>query len=383
MIDQEAACDASVMALQTNAQSCAHTYAQALVKAAKLDNPPTPLALSFGPNFKERLMYIAQPQKTKTRKTFGKLTATALILGGLAASASYGYAETKGKAVFELVYFAGNQKIDDYLNISTIGSMDEQARNERFELLKSECGNIPNIKDATKLNYQFRMYQLTMDRENPDQFGASTHPFLSCSLGPKITKDSPLDAIRIHNRGEIDLITSLIVAIEDSNPVQKNLAGDAVKALQKRIHKFEKQVEGDFQLEGPDNRWRVKRISMEDPRLNMQAGTIYTFNIPFGKNTILDFSSEKPLKSEAVNISDCGEIASEISYFVLQDKSKKPLHIYQDICMPSDSFASAQGQIEFMQSLSEHYMMTMPRPSAEELVIMQADLQKAILKLSN
>jgi len=133
--DQEASCDAIVLKLaQQNHQhrktNPAHTYASALVKAAKNhafenaqntnSNNPNRLAsntatsLSLAHEVKERLMLL-NSQPTMKRRLTGQAAASALIVTGLLASAQYGYAaqdEKKETPISEVEILADEITVD-------------------------------------------------------------------------------------------------------------------------------------------------------------------------------------------------------------------------------------------------------------------------------
>lgn len=89
--DQEAACDASVMKRARGDASLAHAYGAALLKSAMrgFASPATSLAMSS--HLKERLMLLKS--KPKFAGASARAIAAALVIAGVAASASYSYAD--------------------------------------------------------------------------------------------------------------------------------------------------------------------------------------------------------------------------------------------------------------------------------------------------
>lgn len=91
--DQEAACDAAVIAGNKTYPNISYAYGAALVKSAsqKFDAPAASLAMSN--HLKERLMLLKT--RAKSSAAVGRALAAALIVTGVAASASYSYAADK------------------------------------------------------------------------------------------------------------------------------------------------------------------------------------------------------------------------------------------------------------------------------------------------
>lgn len=91
--DQEAACDAAVIADNKTWPDISYAYGAALVKSAsrKFDAPAASLAMSN--HLKERLMLLKN--RANSSAAVGRAIAAALIVAGLAASASYSYAAEK------------------------------------------------------------------------------------------------------------------------------------------------------------------------------------------------------------------------------------------------------------------------------------------------
>lgn len=90
--DQEAACDAAVLAAHKSFPDAPHAYAAAIVKAARGRVAAPACSLSIAHHLKERLMLM---KASRVRPVAGRIVAAALIAVGLAASASYGYAADK------------------------------------------------------------------------------------------------------------------------------------------------------------------------------------------------------------------------------------------------------------------------------------------------
>jgi len=91
--DQEAACDAAVIADNKTWPDISYAYGAALVKSAsrKFDAPAASLAMSN--HLKERLMLLKN--RANSSAAVGRAIAAALIIAGVAASASYSYAAEK------------------------------------------------------------------------------------------------------------------------------------------------------------------------------------------------------------------------------------------------------------------------------------------------
>ncbi|MGE0182107.1 MAG: M56 family metallopeptidase [Parvularculaceae bacterium] len=88
--DQEAACDAAVIARNETLPDISYAYGAALVKSAaqRFSAPAASLAMSN--HLKERLMLLKSSTKSSAAK--GRLLAAMLVAAGVAASASYSYA---------------------------------------------------------------------------------------------------------------------------------------------------------------------------------------------------------------------------------------------------------------------------------------------------
>ncbi len=89
-VDQEAACDAAVLK-RASGPDAVSDYACAILKTAKRTHQPA-YGLSLGHPLKERLMSLTQHKPSFLRQTAGRAIAALLVVGGLAATASYGYA---------------------------------------------------------------------------------------------------------------------------------------------------------------------------------------------------------------------------------------------------------------------------------------------------
>ncbi|MEL7487730.1 MAG: M56 family metallopeptidase [Pseudomonadota bacterium] len=91
--DQEAACDAYVLE-RFDRRAASAPYAAAIVKSARSVSAHPHFALALAHPVKERVMLIKNRQPSSARKSTGAVFASAAVVAGLAATASYGYAET-------------------------------------------------------------------------------------------------------------------------------------------------------------------------------------------------------------------------------------------------------------------------------------------------
>lgn len=97
--DQEAACDAYVLARCAGQSNAASDYAAAILKSVRASAGAPAYGLSLAHPVKERLMLLKDQKKSPLRLFTGAATVALLIGSGLAATASYGYAsETKKDA---------------------------------------------------------------------------------------------------------------------------------------------------------------------------------------------------------------------------------------------------------------------------------------------
>ena len=97
--DQEAACDAYVLARCAGQSNAASDYAAAILKSVRASAGAPAYGLSLAHPVKERLMLLKNQKKSPLRLFTGAATVALLIGSGLAATASYGYAsETKKDA---------------------------------------------------------------------------------------------------------------------------------------------------------------------------------------------------------------------------------------------------------------------------------------------
>ena len=130
-VDQEAACDAFVMARYEKDKDAAGDYAAAIVKAA-CGGAVAVHGLSLGHPVKERLMLL-KSKKTPLRMLLGAASAAALVAGGLAATANYSYAAEKTA-----------NKADTKVEKKTISTVAVEA--DKGETLK-----IKGVKNAGKI----------------------------------------------------------------------------------------------------------------------------------------------------------------------------------------------------------------------------------------
>ena len=99
-LDQEAACDAFVLARET-AHSAKSAYASALIKSARTSANLSAVGLSLSHPVKERLMLIKNPAATKMRQIGGYALAACAITAGLMTTAAYGYAQEEEKRIIK------------------------------------------------------------------------------------------------------------------------------------------------------------------------------------------------------------------------------------------------------------------------------------------
>jgi len=88
--DQEAACDAMVIARHSATPEISYAYGAALVKSARRAVAAPAASLAMSNHLKERLMLMKMKAKPLTAKT--RIIAAALIAGAVAATASYSHA---------------------------------------------------------------------------------------------------------------------------------------------------------------------------------------------------------------------------------------------------------------------------------------------------
>lgn len=91
--DQEAACDASVLATNASFPNISYAYGAAIVKAAASRGATPAASLAMSNHLKERLMLMKTEKKTGA--AVGRALAAALIIAGVGASASYSHAAEK------------------------------------------------------------------------------------------------------------------------------------------------------------------------------------------------------------------------------------------------------------------------------------------------
>lgn len=93
--DQEAACDAYVLARCAKGSETAGDYAAAIVKSVRAGNKTPAYGLALAHPVKERLMLLKSPKKGRARLLAGAAIAAAFTATSLAATASYGFADEK------------------------------------------------------------------------------------------------------------------------------------------------------------------------------------------------------------------------------------------------------------------------------------------------
>ncbi|MEM8771046.1 MAG: M56 family metallopeptidase [Pseudomonadota bacterium] len=122
-IDQEAACDAYVLARCGRTADGAASYANAILKSAASAAQPA-LGHTLGHPLKERLMLLKNAQKNVMRQLLGGAGALALIAAGLAATADYAYADDDKKVEID------NNKVKERRVLVFSGSEDEVVFND-------------------------------------------------------------------------------------------------------------------------------------------------------------------------------------------------------------------------------------------------------------
>lgn len=93
--DQEAACDAYVLARCAKGNEAAGDYAAAIVKSVRAGSNTPAYGLALAHPVKERLMLLKSPKKGRARLLAGAAIAAAFTATSLAATASYGFADEK------------------------------------------------------------------------------------------------------------------------------------------------------------------------------------------------------------------------------------------------------------------------------------------------
>lgn len=93
--DQEAACDAYVLARCASGAAAAGDYAAAIVKSVRPGTKSPACGLSLAHPVKERLMLLKSPKKGRARLLAGAAAAAIFTATSLAATASYGFADEK------------------------------------------------------------------------------------------------------------------------------------------------------------------------------------------------------------------------------------------------------------------------------------------------
>ena len=376
--DQEAACDASVMALQKAEDGHVYTYANALVKAAKLTktNTPiyTPLALSFGPNFKERLMYLEQPPKTRTRKLLGKVAASALILGGLAVSASYGYAKPETNAQsdkpifdFQIIEYApGNE---NFTHVSGQGSLSADEQDAAFADARKQC-RIADV-DTQWVAYRLRMQadalseglQVSFSCVNYADYGGSSdgNPHI-----PKLIRKTHLERFAAHILGSKQA---------DSDP-----AKNALWVINDRLIAIDGQIDGKFALGKPTNE---NAVSFSTSVRNY-TGDFPPENLPTSshKRPAGTLMLDQNAAPGSVSLSDCG-VETKVAINVWEHDEDTSMFTQQAICMPSENFATTETQIAFLQTnMRQHLGRGLPNLTEDHIALINDDLNKKVLALS-
>jgi len=376
--DQEAACDASVMALQKRNGHNTYTYANALVKAAKLTktNTPiyTPLALSFGPNFKERLMYLEQPPKTRTRKLLGKATASALILSGLAISANYGYAKPKtnaqnGKLVFDfqiIEYAPGNK---NFTHVSGQGGLSADEQDAAFADARKQC-RITDV-DTQWVAYRLRMQaevptdvlQVTFSCVNYADYGGSSdgNPHI-----PTLIRKTHLERLAAH--------------ILNSKQADSDPAKNALWVINDRLIAIDGQIDGKFALGKPTNE---NAVSFSTSVRNY-TGDFPPENLPTSshKRPAGTLMLDQNAAPGSVNLSDCG-VETKVAINVWEHDEDTSMFTQQAICMPSENFATTEAQIAFLQTdMRKHLGRGLPNLTDDHIALINDDLNKKVLALS-
>lgn len=93
--DQEAACDAFVLARCAKSGAAASDYASAILKSVRKGAAAPAYGLALAHPVKERLMLLRNPNKSPLRLIAGALGVTVFTSASLAATASYGVADNK------------------------------------------------------------------------------------------------------------------------------------------------------------------------------------------------------------------------------------------------------------------------------------------------
>ena len=154
-VDQEAACDESVLSRHTSQTSRGH-YLEAIMKSVHQNMRHQLPGLSLNHPLKERLMYLKSEKKTKKRKSIGRLAVASLGLVGLLSTASYGFAQsentdTSGQKATKRVVIINSDAGED-LNIAEL--LSGSGEDIDFEVLKGDGSgkDIKIIKHVKKLD---------------------------------------------------------------------------------------------------------------------------------------------------------------------------------------------------------------------------------------
>lgn len=101
--DQEAACDAFVLARCMSGNNSAGEYAAAIMKSVRAGTGAPAYGLSLAHPVKERLMLLRNQKKSPLRILAGTASAIAVAVAGLGVTASYGYAPEDEEAGEQVV----------------------------------------------------------------------------------------------------------------------------------------------------------------------------------------------------------------------------------------------------------------------------------------
>ncbi len=315
-------------------------------------------------------MYLEQTPKTRARKLLGKVAASALILGGLAVSASYGYAKPETGAqsdepAFDFQIFEYAPGSENFSHVSSQGSLSAAEQDAAFADARKQC----RIADD---DTQWAAYRLRMQADV--QHDVLEVTFSCVNYADYQGKEHIVELLK---KTHLERYATRILESEqaDSGP-----AKNALWVISERLETLDEQVDGKFALGTPSKENAVTfGVSVSN-----YTGDFPPTGLPTSRHgrpegaLILDQNAEPG----SVTLSDCGN-ETKVAINIWQHDEDTKTFAQQAICMPSEDFATTQSQIEFLQTYMRKYMDRGPPNLTEDhIALLNDDLNKKVLALS-
>ncbi len=348
--DQEAACDADLLAYHKGARK---SYAELLFKVSHPQSHRTLLTLEAGGFLQNRLSQISRSTLSRSRQKVGGFVSILLAAGLVMSTAQYAQAKTERseKPELEFGFVRGFDELKIVNFISSDGPMSPAEERSWLDKLDTYCPDFKKTLERDgfqgKINsYPRTMFVVKVNQQAEKPKDSKGYLSFSCVSGPNSAKiDAYLAAIGKAKeslpediRTEIPLAQAAYSYLEnlENNPEYLSIPRfDRNGELMEPIAIVrEKEVKREF---------RTRTIIVEQPEV--PEGTTF---IPtqYGRENY-DFKKLMEPTSDPVIINDCGD-KNEITWKIIK-KPEDEIEVRQELCVDSDTYNDKEKLKTFLR----------------------------------